>query len=47
MDLDFEHINLRMPKTLMSEIDKLVEENCSTQSQIIREAVKKGLPLIK
>lgn len=47
MSDDFEHINLRMPKNLLKEVDLLAEDKLSKRSQVIRLAVKKGLPLIK
>lgn len=44
---DFEHVGVRLPKDIIKDIDKLAEDKLSTQSQIMREAIKKGLPLIK
>lgn len=42
-----EFVGVRMPKDMLIEIAILAKEKMSSQSQIIREATKKGLPLIK
>ncbi len=40
-------VALRLPKDMIIEIDKLSDLKLSNRSQIIREATKKGLLLIK
>lgn len=40
-------VHIRLPKDMITRIDELLEIKESNRSQIIREATKKGLPLIK